>query len=264
MSSPLISNLNFLTSNLLVYQEYKAVKAANNKLDYDFVVKRGQFVLLKKSTWLIGQIWFQFQIFLGLIQVSPQARAAVHAKLARLKKESAIQKVLGQIINSNEVLNSESQQNAELSLKESISSSLVLSKKNQELEQELLQSKEEILTLKNEFKNKIISLEASSMEKMKLARKMILNLQKLLRASDEKNIELGNLLAEATEKNVILEKFCDSKTSYRRHAMPIDGGNFFSDPESYVESEDQDNLESRNFAKELDLENSEEECQSPR
>ncbi len=95
-----ISNAFYVMTNLLVDEQYEEIKTSGKENDYHFVVRGNRFALLKKSNWLLGRIWFQFQVFLGWIKTSQESINAVRAEINCLKKNSEIQKVFSSLLIS--------------------------------------------------------------------------------------------------------------------------------------------------------------------
>ncbi len=88
------ANLNYITTNLLIDKQYEDLKNSGHENDFHFAVKDNRFILLEKSNWLIGRLWFQFQVFMGWINTSPESNNFIRTKINRLKSTHEVQKVL--------------------------------------------------------------------------------------------------------------------------------------------------------------------------
>ncbi len=105
MGNVLVSNLNFFTINLLVEKEYEDIKKSGKANDYHFVVKGNRFILLQKSNWLLGRIWFQFQVFFGLIKTSSESKSLIREKIHRLKSDPEMQQFFASQVTPTDKIN---------------------------------------------------------------------------------------------------------------------------------------------------------------
>lgn len=86
-------DLNLLTHDLWIDKQYEEIKKSSRENLYHLAVKDNHLVLFEKSTWLIGKIWFKFQVLMGWLKIDPEAIDAVRQEMTRVLKSYEIQKL---------------------------------------------------------------------------------------------------------------------------------------------------------------------------
>lgn len=86
-------DLNLLTHDLWIDKQYEEIKKSCREDLYHLAVRNNHLVLLEKSTWLIGKIWFKFQVLMGWLKIDPHAIDAVRQEMTRVLKSHEIQKL---------------------------------------------------------------------------------------------------------------------------------------------------------------------------
>lgn len=99
MVNLLSSNINFIIENSLIEKQFAEIKESGKDEQYHFVVKGNRFAIIQKSDWLLGRIWFQFQVLLGWIKTCEFSKESIRAEIKRLKQDDEINEFFTKYVN---------------------------------------------------------------------------------------------------------------------------------------------------------------------
>ncbi len=232
MGRALISSANYITANLIIEKQFEEIKTSGKDNDYHFVVKRNRFAIIQKSNWLLGKIWFQFQVFLGWIKTNSEAKMAVRAEINRLKSDVEVQRFFASVINLKFLPDSSNLKDEEIEyLKNEISdANLKISELKKSFADELVKHEINIQeAVESALEGEKIKIEDKESEKGKFT--LMIRLKKVI---DTQKITIQDLEKENAAKDELIQ---DLRNSLQK--------------EFFDQVKEGDALDEKNFANEL-------------